>query len=66
MEIRKDTTVFILTKKTYEKPKHEAMEYSPFLEMMKWQLNLSLHWMQLTTVESRSSVYSGHILKLIL
>lgn len=63
MEIHKDTTVLILTKKTYENPKHEAMEYSPFLEKMKWQFNLSLHWRQLTTEESGSSVYSAHILK---
>lgn len=66
MEIHKDTTISILTKKTYEKPKHKAMENSPFLEMMKWLLNLSLHWMQLTTEENGSSVYSGRVLKWIL
>lgn len=42
------------------------MEYSPFLETVKWRFNLSLHWTQLTTKENGSSVYSGHVLKWIL
>lgn len=66
MEIHKDATVCISTKRTYEKPKHEAMEYSSFLETVKWQFNLSLHRTQLTTKENGSSVYSGHVLKWIL
>lgn len=66
MEIHTDTIVSVLTKKTHEKPKHEAMEYRRFLEMMKRQFNLSWHWTQLTTEENGSSVYSGHILKWIL
>lgn len=66
MDIHNDTTVCISTKITYKNPKHEAMEYSPFLEMMKWQFILSFPWMQLTIDVNGSSVYSGHVPKSIL